>query len=344
MNDYSKLQITENVSLLKALKYMDDGGYGVAFITNEHDVLLGVLTDGDVRKALLKGVSLDTPVYEVMNTNYISMSIDEPKELGEMLLRKLKRRHLPVLDSNYRLVDVILLDEKEFKLIDNPVVLMAGGLGTRLHPLTEDCPKPLLKVGEKPILESIIEKFKSQGFINFYISVNYKADMITEHFGNGDKWGINISYIEEPFKMGTAGALSFMKNKTNKPLIVMNGDIVTDISFKSLLNFHYENNAFATMCVREYSMEIPFGTVYIDKNRIIDMKEKPQESFFINAGIYILDAKALHYIPNNQRYDMPQLYTLLREKGYDLYAFPIREYWMDIGHMDDYIKANQKME
>lgn len=343
MNNYSKLQITENVSLLKALKYIDDGGYGVVFITNEHDVLLGVLTDGDVRKALLKGVSLDTPVHDVMNTNYISMSIDEPKEFGEMLLRKLKRRHLPVLDLNYRLVDVILLDEKEFKLNNNPVVLMAGGLGTRLHPLTKDCPKPLLKVGDKPILENIIEKLKSQGFINFFVSVNYKADMIKKYFGNGDKWGVNISYIDEPFKMGTAGALSIIKNKINEPLIVMNGDIMTEINFKHLLNFHYENEAFATMCVREYNMEIPFGTVGIERNTITDIKEKPVESFFINAGIYVLNPEALQYIPN-QKYDMPDLYIYLKEKGYKLYAFPIREYWMDIGHMSDYIKANQKMD
>ncbi|MCC7573097.1 MAG: nucleotidyltransferase family protein [Candidatus Methanofastidiosum sp.] len=344
MNYYSKLIMKENTSLIKALKYMDEGGYGVIFITDEQEILLGVLTDGDVRKALLRGVNLETPVYDVMNRNYISILIDEPRELGEMLLRKLKRKHLPVLDSNHKLMDIILLDEKEFKIIDNPVILMAGGLGTRLYPLTDECPKPLLKVGKKPILERIIEKFKSYGFINFYFSVNYKADMIKKYFGNGEKWGINISYIQETFKMGTAGALSLIKNQVDKPLFVMNGDIMTDINYKSLLDFHHENNAFATMCVREYTMEIPFGTVNINMNRIVNIQEKPKESFFINAGIYVLDAQALQYIPDDKKYDMPELFALLKEKDYDLYAFPIREYWMDIGHMEDYIKANQKME
>jgi NDP-sugar pyrophosphorylase family protein len=223
---------------------------------------------------------------------------------------------------------------------DNWVVLMAGGLGSRLRPLTDECPKPMLRVGNKPLLETIIETFIEQGFRRFFISVNYMADTIKEYFGDGSRWGAEIQYLEETSRLGTAGALSLLPEKPQAPLLVMNGDLLTKINFRQLLDFHREHHAQGTMCVREYEFQVPYGVVKMDHHRITGFEEKPIQRYFVNAGIYVLEPQALQHIPHGVFFDMPSLFQTLMADRQEAVVFPIREYWLDIGHMADYDRAN----
>jgi len=250
---------------------------------------------------------------------------------------------LPVINNQGSLVGLELLSELiKDEAIDNWVVLMAGGLGSRLKPLTDDCPKPMVKVGGKPVLETILESFIEQGFHKFYFSVNHLKEHITGYFGDGSKWGATIKYLAENEKMGTAGALSLLPDIPTQPVIVMNGDLLTKLNYKQLLNYHREHDALATMCVREYSFQIPYGVVRLDESSIIDIDEKPTQSFFVNAGVYVLEPEILRLVPKNKHFDMTTLFEKIIEDGMKTTVFPIREYWIDIGYHEDFARANSE--
>jgi NDP-sugar pyrophosphorylase family protein len=252
-------------------------------------------------------------------------------------------RHLPVIDTKGRIVNVVYLKDPPKSLRkENRVVLMVGGKGSRLRPLTDDCPKPMLNVGNKPLLETILENFIEYGFYKFFLSVNYKSEMIEDYFGDGAKWDVNIQYLRENESLGTAGALSLLPEKPKLPLIVMNGDLLTKINFQQLMEFHDEQEANATMCVRKYDLQVPYGVVTMDleNQEIRKISEKPVHSFFVNAGVYVLQPEMLSFIPDQKYYDMPSLFEHLIEKKYVTGAFPIHEYWLDIGQRDDLIRAN----
>jgi dTDP-glucose pyrophosphorylase len=225
---------------------------------------------------------------------------------------------------------------------DNLVILMAGGLGQRLKPLTENCPKPLLKVGGKVLLETILENFISEGFNKFYISVNYRAQMIMDYFGDGSRWGVSIQYLQEDKPLGTAGALALLPAKPREPFMVMNADILTKINMAKLLEFHKEKQGIATICVKEHHKEIPYGIVAFEENHLQHIEEKPVQRFFINAGIYVLNPEVLDYIPLQSFFDIPDLIKKLLEEGKVIKVFPIREYWIDIGRLDEYERANHE--
>ena len=251
--------------------------------------------------------------------------------------------HLPIVDGERRVQDLILdnlLAHEE--RVENWVVLMAGGLGSRLNPMTKTTPKPLLKVGEKPLLETIVEKFTHQGFRRFFISVNYKGEMVKRHFGDGSRWNADIRYLEEDERLGTAGALGLLPNAPTLPVIVMNGDVLTNVNFRSLLEFHEEQDARATMAVREYDFQVPFGVVDLEGARVLNIEEKPVHRFFVNAGIYVIESEVLESVPPNVHLDMPDLFRRLLGDGMKTAAFPIREYWLDIGHLDDLEQANRE--
>jgi len=239
------------------------------------------------------------------------------------------------------LVGLEILDElisKEKKL--NKVVLMVGGLGTRLQPLTENIPKPMLEVGNKPILQTIVEKFAEYGYLNIVMCINYKSHVIKDYFGDGAEFGVNIEYVSEKDRMGTAGALSLLKDKPQEPFFVMNGDLLTNANFEHLHNFHISNNSIGTMCVRDYDFQVPFGVVSIKDTKILSIDEKPMHKFFVNAGIYMFDPEILDYIPKNEFYDMPTLFKKLIDKNKKVISFPLREYWLDVGRIEEYEKAN----
>jgi NDP-sugar pyrophosphorylase family protein len=220
------------------------------------------------------------------------------------------------------------------------VVLMAGGMGTRLHPLTQQHPKPLLKVGEKPIIQTIIENFVTQGFSQFRICINYLGEKIKAFCGDGSHWDVQIEYIEEDKRLGTAGALSLLPQRPEKPFFVMNGDVLTKVDFVRLLRFHEKQQNLATMCIREYRYQIPYGVVKLERHRIVELKEKPVEYYNINAGVYLLEPVVLDYIPQNKYFDMTHLFELMMEKNLQVGSFPLREYWMDVGRKEDFDQAD----
>ncbi len=341
MKDWKKTLISPLQSIVEAMRIIDRSALQIALVVDEQMKLLGVVTDGDIRRGILKGVQLDQPVTRIMAENFTSAQETSSKEEIIALMKGKALNQLPVLNKDGHVVDLkVLVDLINGPKTNNEVVLMAGGLGNRLKPLTNDCPKPMLTLHDKPILEIILENLIQQGFKKFYISVNYKAEMIEKYFGDGTNWGVKISYLKEKKTMGTAGSLGLLPERPQEPLIVMNGDLLTKINFRQLLDFHNAHKALATMCVRNYCFQVPFGVVNIDQHRLCGIDEKPTHHFFVNAGIYVLSPDSLDFIPKEKTYDMPELFQEIVRSDHEVIAFPVREYWLDIGRLDDYEKAN----
>lgn len=341
MNHWRNILISPQTTILETIKIIDDSALQIAIVVGQNNIVLGTVTDGDIRRGILKNISLDAAVEVVMNSNPVVASVNDTPQRIAGLIKNKNYQHLPIVDEKNRIVgfktlkDILLFEKKE-----NPVMLMAGGLGSRLRPLTNDFPKPLLKVGNKPILETILESFIDYNFYKFYFSVNYKSEMIKEYFGDGSKWGVQIHYIDEEKRLGTAGALSLLSDVPRLPMFVMNGDLLTKVNFHHMLEFHEEYKSEATMCVREYQQQVPYGVVQSDGHRFKRIEEKPTQRYFVNAGIYLLNPTVLGLIPINQFYDMPTLFETLVEKNFETSIFPIREYWLDIGRMNDFERAN----
>lgn len=326
-----------------AIRVIDDGDRQIALVIDETDRLSGTVTDGDIRRGMLRSLPLTTPVSEVMKCDpVVATPADTPGQLVT-LMRVHTIHQVPIVDTRGRVVDLVVLDEL-VRVSKTPrpnwVVMMAGGLGNRLRPLTDDIPKPLLKVGDKPILETILDTFRDQDFHRFLISVHYKADMVKSHFGDGHRWNVEIRYLEETTAKGTAGALGLIEERPAEPLVVMNADVLTKVNFGSLLDFHAEQDATATMCVREYNMQVPYGVVRTEDARIVGIDEKPVQRVFINAGIYVLNPGVLDYVGGEESVDMPEVFHRLIDAGQRAAVFPIREYWLDVGQMEDFRRAN----
>jgi len=344
MDDWRKVLLAPEDSLERAIKVLHEGGCRIALVADKFGVLLGTVTDGDIRRALITQLTMKTSVNLVMNSTPITVNnkITNKEILSLMSDRGLL--HIPIVDKDGILCGLETLQHLiESPIYDNPIFIMAGGFGTRLHPLTKDTPKPLLKVGIKPILEMIIEQFISYGFHNFYISTHFKSEQIRDYFKNGELHNISIKYIHEDTPLGTAGSLGLLPNNIpDLPMIVMNGDLLTKVDFKNLLDFHCDNNVEATMCVREYDFQVPYGVVEIDNYKIKKIKEKPVHKFFVNAGIYVLSKNLINKVDGKSYLDMTDF--LEKELNSDeVCAFPIHEYWLDIGQMDEYEKANREV-
>ncbi|CAH0117997.1 UTP--glucose-1-phosphate uridylyltransferase [Paenibacillus sp. CECT 9249] len=341
--DWRSIAVLPDHTILHTMEAIDRGTMQIALVTDSDKRLLGTVTDGDIRRGILKGKSLDAPVTEIMNNKPIIGFVGEDQDKLMQKMRFAGIRQIPVVDQEGRVIYLETLKEiSKVKRRDNWVVLMAGGLGSRLRPLTEKCPKPLLEVGGKPLLETIIENFKIYGFYKFFISVNYKAEMIEKYFGSGIKHGVEIKYIRENKRLGTAGALSLLPQNPSDPLIVMNGDLLTKVNFTHMLDFHHQQRGVATMCLRDYEFQVPYGVIDVDRSRLIGISEKPVFRHFVNAGIYVLNPEVLTFIPKNSYYDMTTLFETLINNHFVTSAFPIREYWMDIGRIDDFEQANNE--
>lgn len=343
MKSISSIKITPFSTIREALKIIDSGAMQIAIIVDENDRLVGTLTDGDIRRGLLNNLTLDDCIESIIFRTPTIATIHDSKEAILQKALKKKLHQIPIVDDEHRIIGIKEIEELvKPRVKQNVVVLMVGGLGSRLWPLTEDTPKPMLKVGNKPILQTIVEKFAAYGFVNIVMCVNYKSHIIQDHFGNGSAFGVNIKYILEEKRMGTAGALSLIANHPTEPFFVMNGDILTNVNFEHLLDYHISQNATATMCVREYDFQIPYGVVNLEESRILSIQEKPVHKFFVSAGIYMLSPETILMIPPHQFYDMPTLFATLIEKDQKTISFPIHEYWLDIGRMNDYERANNE--
>ena len=330
--------LTEQSTFEMAIKALDEGGIGFLAIIDQAKTLLGVLTDGDIRRSFLRK---EYNLNAIINKSPAVMNESSSRQEIISKLKQLHRRHMPLVDINNKLVRIFSLDEVTFITRKNPVVIMAGGLGSRLGELTQQTPKPMLTVGNRPMLQHLIEQFRDQGFSHFIICVNYKKEIICDYFANGAMLGVYIEYIEEEKRLGTAGALSLIEPKIALPYFVINADILTNIDFMALLNFHIAKKSLATMCVREYTMQVPYGVVNSDEeNNLVTIDEKPQLSFNVNAGVYVLDPSIATYIPNNTFFDMPALFENVIQQGKPSAVYPINDYWLDIGRKTDLEQAN----
>jgi dTDP-glucose pyrophosphorylase/CBS domain-containing protein len=343
MKDWEKAIIHPDTSIWEAMQIINATDMQIALVNDEQSRLVGVITDGDIRRGLLEAISLNEPVNLIMNRNFTSVGRNFSREEILSLMKLKALRQIPVLDDQGRVVDLKILTELiQLPPRDNWVMLMGGGLGTRLRPLTDDCPKPLLKVGNKPVLETILENFIEFGFQKFYISVNYKAKMIENTLGDGSRWGVSIRYLREERPLGTAGALGLLPERPELPLIVMNADVLSKVNILHLLDFHQCHQAIATMGICEYHFQVPYGVVKTDRHRLIGIDEKPRQRFFVNAGVYILEPAVLDFVPRDAKLDMTSLFERLIDQGYATTAFPIWEYWVDIGGPADLERANDE--
>ena len=339
------LQVGTDATLLETITAISAGTKQIALVTDSAGKLLGTVTDGDVRRGLLRGLTLEANVTEIMNPNPTTASEnDDPREVLERGMQRLIHQ-IPVVDANGVVIGLLtesdLVQQEE---TTTPVVLMAGGKGVRLYPLTVDTPKPMLKIGDTPILEIIIRKLHAQGFRNIYISVNYLAEQIENHIKDGKWLGVNVSYLHEDKPLGTAGAMGQLRGKLSEPFVVMNSDLLTNVDFRQLVRFHKKTGAKATLGVREYSFQIPYGVVNIEGTEVASISEKPLHRSMVSAGIYTLDPWALELVPEGEYCDMPTLLDKIREGGQRVSAFPIHESWLDIGRHDDLDEARSKHE
>lgn len=345
MKNIDDILIRESASILDVLQIIDKSSKQLAIVVDEEKKLLGTVSDGDIRRALLKNISLNDSIENIYFRTPTVANINDSKEELINICKVKKLHQVPIVDDYGNLVGLEILDElisKDKKT--NKVILMVGGLGTRLRPLTDNIPKPMLKVGKKPILQTIIEKFAEYGYTDIVLCVNYKSDIIQDFFKDGSEFRVNIEYIFEEQRMGTAGALSLLKSKPTEPFFVMNGDLLTNVNFEHLDNYHTSNNSMATMCVREYDLQVPYGVVNVENSKILSIEEKPTHKFFVSAGIYMLSPEVLEYIPQNEFYDMPTLFEKLISEEKNIISFPLREYWLDIGRLEEYKKANEEYD
>ena len=344
--DLTDLCVGPEWSIHQALAQMDVSRKGIVLVVDSDQRLLGTVTDGDMRRAVLTGLDLEQPITRVLaqkdGSNFARpITAQAGTNPGTLLdvLRAHSIRHLPLVDHNQRVVALATLDD--FVPEQEPLlqaVIMAGGLGLRLRPLTEDLPKPMLSVGGRPLLETIVDQLRSIGVRHISITVNHKLEKITEHFGDGRNFGVDITYTTEDRPLGTAGALGLIKEPLDTTLVI-NGDILTQVNFRAMLDFHREHRADLTVAVNRHQSRVPYGVVECDGAAVRGLSEKPLMTFFINAGIYLLEPETYGFIPNGEPYDMTDLILRLLKENRPVVAFPIREYWIDVGRPADYLRA-----
>lgn len=335
------LTYTNELAIEEAISVLDKAGKGILVFVDNDNKLLGIITDGDIRRGFLrKEVKLEN----LINKSPETMSASTPKREIIARLKSLHRRHMPLIDEKRKLISLFSLDDIEFNSRPNKVVIMAGGLGSRLGELTKDTPKPMLKVGNKPMLLHLINMFSEYGFRRFVLCVNYKKEVIKEFFGNGDKFGVEIEYVEESDRLGTAGALFLAKPLLDNDFFVINGDVVVNVDMEELFAFHQESKAIATMCVREYSHQIPYGVIQTnDDSSIKAIVEKPVTSFNINAGIYILSPSSLESLSQATYLDMPDLFSMIIDKGQQTRVYQLADTWYDVGRREDLQAARKAL-
>ncbi len=341
LKSWESILIPPDLSLREAIAKIDSASTQLALVVDADRRLLGTLSDGDVRRGLLAGMQLTDPVERCMFRSPTTARVGESREAIVAKMRELVLHQIPVLDINGRVVDLKTIDDYlAVPARDNWVVIMAGGLGTRLKELTHQTPKPMLMVGGRPLLEIIIHRFVEQGLRHIWLAVNYRAEQIEKHFGDGSAFGAKVNYLREDRRLGTAGALSLLLQAPTAPLLVTNADLLTTVDYGEMLDAHVASGAAATMGVREYEYQIPYGVVRTAEDWIAGLEEKPVHHALVNAGIYILAPRALAHVPANAFFDMPELFAALIGAGMPARYHRIDGYWLDIGRHEDYYKAN----
>lgn len=340
MKAWERTLISPDATFRDALKAIDASGAGIALMVDTNRRLLGALTDGDLRRALIRGAGLDDPASAAANASPVRADANQDRAAILATLRAHSVRQLPLVDSTGRVVGLITAaDFLDIPIRDNPVVIMAGGKGERLAELTRDTPKPMLKVGPRPILDTIVSNLAMQGFRRFWLAVNYKADQIEAHFGDGSALGLDIGYLRETKPLGTAGALGLLPPQV-VPVVITNGDVLAKADYSHVLDSHLQSDAAATIMIRDYKMQVPFGVVRADGGQVVRIEEKPTQTYTISAGAYVLSPQALALVPTDAAQDMPALLGHLIDNGLTVRVQRAEGYWMDIGRPPDYAQAN----
>lgn len=338
--ELEKVVVGPNVDIRSAWRVLDAAGLRVVLIADEDFNFIGIATDGDIRRGLLSDVSLDDPISAVANASALTVKPGVDKKDLIALMEKNGVLALPVVDSGVLRGVEVLQSLLAVPALDNPVFIMAGGFGTRLRPLTDAKPKPMLPIAGTPMLEVLVKRFRDLGFWNFYISTHYLPEVIHDHFGNGESFGVSITYIHEDSPLGTGGALGLLPyDLPDLPLIMINGDILTDVDFRALLDSHVSSDAAATMCVKSYEVNVPFGVVEGEGAVIDKMVEKPTYFYSVNTGIYVVSPSIFSVVKKGEKIDMPSLLTREMNAGQSVKKQTFHGYWLDIGRMDDFNKA-----
>ena len=344
-NDFEKTLIVANSTIENAIFRLDKGGMQILLVVSDDLELIGTITDGDIRRGLLKGLELKSSIEDLINKNAFVVPISMDSEIIIKIMSANSIKQIPIVNENRQVVGLHTWDNLMVKAeLTSPMVIMAGGVGSRLKPYTKTCPKPLLPIYGKPIMEHILIRAISEGFSKFYVSVNYLANMIEDYFGDGRKWGVDIDYIHENRPLGTAGSLSYLKSKINSPFIVTNGDVLTHMRYSEFLDFHLNHHAEATMAVRIHEWQNPFGVVNVQGLDIVGLEEKPIDKSHINAGIYALEPRVFDYLEPEKPCDMPSLFDTIRKSGNRTVAYPMHEPWLDVGRPDDFKLAENYVE
>lgn len=329
-----------NATIQQAIRNLDQVSIKIVLVVNEAGELEGTISDGDIRRGLLKGLDINSPIASIIHRNALVVPPEMRRETVMQIMVANKIQQIPVVDERHHVVGLHLWDEITTPPTrSNLMVIMAGGMGTRLRPHTESCPKPLLPVAGKPMLEHIIERAKLEGFSHFVLAIHYLGNMIEDYFGNGERLGVQIDYLRERSPLGTAGALGLLNPRPDAPFVVTNGDVITDIRYGELLDFHIRHNATATMAVRVHEWQHPFGVVQTQGVEIVGFEEKPVARTHINAGVYALDPDALSVLSPDAHCDMPTLFERLQAKAKRTVAYPMHEPWLDVGRPDDLHQA-----
>jgi dTDP-glucose pyrophosphorylase len=337
---WQKTIISSRSNIADAIRSLNESATRIVLVVSESGLLKGTVTDGDIRRAILRGLDLNSSIVQIVNTSPVTAKKDMSQQVIRELMDSIKVNEIPILDDEKRLIGLHTLDSLTSSTkLENYMVVMAGGMGKRLHPITKSTPKPLVKISGKPILEHIIIKAKAEGFVNFFVAIQYMGKLVEDLFGNGERLGVNIKYLREDYPLGTAGALSLINSQINSSIVVTNCDVITQVNYREILNFHNESNAAATMTVVRHSYQNSYGIVKLDGIKIKSIEEKPTTSELINAGIYVLDPSTLVHLKNSEKIDMTEFFSFLQAKGLLVIACPIHEDWIDIGSPSDLAKV-----
>jgi dTDP-glucose pyrophosphorylase len=346
--ELTALFVSPHQTMLEVMRRINETAQGICLMVDSEGHLLDTITDGDLRRAVLANIDLRRPISELRPEPHrpFTMPVSTPPAELARKLRETKLRHIPLVDGTGRVVDMVQLSEfltDESTGLGVSAVVMAGGYGTRLRPLTDETPKPMLPLGDKPVVEHTINGLRKHGIRQVFMATHYKAETFSRHFGDGRAFGVQIDYIHEDKPLGTAGVLAALP-KGDDTLLVINGDIVTDLSYGAMLRFHQESEAEMTVGVRQYEFSVPYGVVEMADSNIRGLREKPTHQFFVNAGVYLIERSATQHVPAGVSFDMPQLIEILLSLGKKVIGFPISEYWLDIGRTSDYERARSDMQ
>ena len=333
MSDVTKLFVEDGLKVLEAINVINKTEAHIALVVDKEKKLLGTITDGDIRRGLLKGFTTESNIKKFMNIDFKAIYEEEIEEINSKKFFDEDIKYIPLIDKSGHVKDILKREEiaRNNKKIIKTAVIMAGGKGTRLKPHTSNCPKPMLKIKGKPMLEIILNRCINSGFSCFYFSVNYLKEQIIDYFEDGNKWGVNINYLIERKPLGTAGALKLVPQRLKDPLLVLNGDVITDLDLNSLVNFHQQYSAAITVAAKYEENLVPYGVIHTSGIELLEIVEKPIQKILVSAGVYVINPEIIKFIDSDEHIDMPNLINKAKENNFKVLTFPIYEYWQDVG-------------